>query len=260
MTQALNRLISVTGESTVTEHVDTRFPYDRWGGSFSAVGYWNTFTDNRFTRAAPVDSAAVAAILDGNDAGITVFTHYYLGGDRVSGVELPFPTKLENEVPLTIRIHGPTDDDYIEGVVTDVNERTNYLSQLVGWHLNIEDAVTQHGAVFAIGQDLILSFVGRGGAQPVSEATKDVWARLSERGADVGLVVGDFVRGEGAQERISATIRYDAALAIVKEFTDDLGRRWFATSTRTEGNRRYLVTEGQRILSGIDLPEYGADE
>ena len=39
MTQALNRLISVTGESTISEHVDTRFPYDRFG-SITSFGYW----------------------------------------------------------------------------------------------------------------------------------------------------------------------------------------------------------------------------
>ena len=264
MTQLLNRLITVTGESTISEHVDTRFHYDGWGigGAIGLQGYWDVVkADGILYREASIpDSNALAAVLaDGESNGITVFLSYYLNADRIARVELPFPSLLGKDVPLTIRIHGPTDDDYLEGIVTAVDRRETFHLALIGWTLRIPGTLTKRGNTFPVGDDLTFSFVGRGSSQPVAESTKEVWARLSERGADVGLVVGDLGRGEGAQEQITARLRYDPDLAIAKEFTDDLGRRWFATSTRTEEERRYLVVEGVRYLTGIDLPEFATD-
>ena len=262
MTQALKRLISVTGESTITMEVDTRFHYDVWGGGIVDIGYWDALEDTgNFASGYPQDSSVLAAVVDGGEAGIVVSISYYLEANRVARIELPFPSLLGNDVPLPMRIHGPTDDDYLEGIVTAVGRRINISTeQLTGWILSIPGGFAQHGGVFPIGQALTFSFVGRGSPQPVAEATKRVWARLSERGADVGIVIGQEGAGEGAQERITALIRYDPALAIAKEFVDDLGRRWFATSTRTEADRRYLSIEGVRHLTGIDLPEFGVDE
>lgn len=258
MTQLLNRLITISGESTVTEQIDTRFTYSCQG--FIQIGYWRAYADGDFTSFL-VDSEELRAALNSDDSGIVVLITYYLDGDMVAGVELPFPTTLDNEVPLTIRIHGPTDADYLEGVIADVFRSlgVDLISQ-VGWGLVTSGVFVQHGNVFPIGHNLTFSFVGRGQASPVSEATKQAWAALSERGADVGIVASEFTRGEGAQERIEARVRYDPSVAIGKEFTDDLGRRWFVSSTRTEGNRRWLVYEGSRLVSGIDLPEFGAGE
>lgn len=271
MTQLLNRLISVTGESTVTEHEDTRYTYGREGSVDVGPGTWYVFRNDRFVGLGPNAGVTQAShfvpILNDVDAGLTLFVSYYLKGDRTSGVVVTFPSVLDNEVPLTMRIHGPTDADYIEATVERVGRWRNYLREQLGWNLHIrEGSVTRRGADFPVAPSrvaadaLAFSFVGRGSEQPVSEATKNVWAQLSERGADVGLVVGEYDVGEGAQERIEATIRYDPDIAIAKNFTDDLGRRWFAVSTRTTGNRRWLVIEGVRHITGIDLPEFAAGQ
>ena len=154
---------------------------------------------------------------------------YFLEGDRTSGVELPFPSNLAADVPFTLRIVGSDPDDYLEGEVVYVNPRTQQFGTVVaGWTLWLRQGVTVHGSTFPVGDDLRLSIVGRGQEEPIATPAKRVWARLSERGADLGLVIGDSATGEGAQERISALIRYDPSLAIVTEFTDDLERRWFA--------------------------------
>ena len=231
-------------------------------------GYWAAFADGVFVGLGPIagvtQASGLTAILQGDNSGLTVFATYYLAGDRTPGVVLPFPTVLDNEVPLTLRIHGPTDADYIQATIDDVGKWLNFEFQQLGWNLHIGGNVTREGADFPVAESqvavdaLTFSFVGRGQAQPVAEATKDVWADLSERGADVGIIGDQFGGGEGAQERIEARIRYDSDLAIVTKFVDDLGRRWLATSTRTEGNRRWLVIEGQRLVAGIDLPELGA--
>ena len=274
MAQApLNRLISVTGTSTITMLEDTRYAYSSKTAFYPTVGGWTAwqldaqdFADRRFdsdgqTFADIPTSGHLAGVLSGN-AGILIDDQYFLAGDTVNQVVLPFPATLADEVPFTLRIHGPNDANYLEATVVHaslVTFRAEITRVILGYGFNlwIEDPVTQVGVMFDVGDLLTLSIVGRASPQPVSEATKRVWARLSERGADVGLVVGDLGAGEGSQERIEARIRYDRDLAIAKEFTDDLGRRWFATSSRTVDDRRYLAFEGVRVVTGIDLPEFG---
>ena len=214
-----------------------------------------------YVQNVPITSTALAALLTGNAlAGIEVVATYYLGGDMASGVVLPFPSNLEAEAPFVLRIHGPTEDQYLEGDVDAVTRARDSFYQERRWDISVDGGVTTHGDAWNLEGDLTFSFVGRGQPQPVAEATKTVWAQLLERpGADVGIVGDNFGGGEGAQERVSMRIRYDPALAIAKEFTDDLGRRWFATSTRTEDRRRWLIVEGIRLVAGIDLPEFGAD-
>ena len=273
MTQLLNRLISVKGESTVTGTVDTRYFYgNKSGVGVYDVGAWEVLDKLGYYAERPATSTDLVSTLSG-DAAISLATYFYQSGDRIKGLTLPFPKKLEDEVPLTIRFHGGTDADYVEGIVTKVSKRLQLQGAEeinIGWILHLDDPVVAHGNVFQIinqppgepffvDDALVFSFVGRGDAQPTTEATKEVWAQLRERGADVGLVIGELGSGEGAQETITATIRYDPALTIAKEFTDDLARRWFATSTRTTSDRRYLAIEGVRHITGIDLPEFGAD-
>ena len=289
MTQLLKRQITVKGENTITENVPVVYPYSNFEEllTTSLPGMWSYFTATQaafeeaitrdqfifyrsgtvWTTEAVATSSDLAAALGGY-AGLELGTVYYLGGSPQAGVILPFPYHVVDDVPFTFRIHGPTDDDYLEGTVSFIArryqsllaDRVTYVN-LFSYALWVEDAVVQHGAVFDIGENLNIS-LGLDTDIPVSESTKQVWAQLSERGADLGLVVGDFGgQGvEGAQERIEARVRYDPAIAIGKEFTDDLGRRWLAVSTRTTEDRRYLVYEGVRLVSGIDLPEFGVGE
>ena len=278
MTQALNRLISVTGESTQTKQVPTRFYYHDHEPTFLIAqrGEWNVFqataqaaADRDFSGVEQIDgdiltSAVLAADLDGL-AGIIVDEHYYLGGEPDVGTILPFPTTLQDERgPFDFRVYGPTDDDYLEGVVNVVTRsqlrdtRTRQISA-TRYILWIDDAVSAEGNLFDIGSLIVFSLSTVGLQEPISGATKDVWARLTDRGADLGLVVNqDEGSSEGAQERITALVRYDPDISVGVEFTDDLGRRWFVLSTATVGDRRYLSYEGVRTFGGLDLPEFGA--
>ena len=145
-----------------------------------------------------------------------------------------------------------------------VGLNTNF--QQVGWLLRLlEGSVSREGADFPVAESELLadpltfSFVGRGQPQPVAEAQRKFGRNCWSAARTWGLSAITSAAAKGAQEQISARIRYDFELAIAKEFTDDLGRRWFATSTHTEGRRRWLVIEGIRLVAGIDLPEFGAN-
>ena len=63
------------------------------------------------------------------------------------------------------------------------------------------------------------------------------------------IVVSDADAEEGAQEDIEFFLRYRPELSIGTEVTDDLGRVWQISSTRTLEDRRYLLFEGYRTLT-----------
>ena len=209
MTQVLNRLISIIGASTATSFVFVEYPYSSYMFRVLGTGEWGTFIvppeffeirriddENRSSDDIP-NSASLAAALPGF-CGLLLDKAYYLEGDRTSGVELPFPTNLAADVPFTLRIVGSDPDDYLEGEVVYVNPRTQQFGTVVaGWTLWLRQGVTVHGNTFPVGDDLRLSIVGRGQEEPIATPAKRVWARLSERGADLGLVIGDTATGEG---------------------------------------------------------------
>ena len=277
MTQLLNRLISVTGESSITMPVDVRFHYtiqEALNPLILQTGEWGAFqadpqqvadrnTEDAMFSDVLTNANQLVGILRGN-GGLVVASAYYLDGNN-NNPALPFPDNLDDNVPLTIRIHGPSDGQYVEGVVAAITTSqlsTPAFNDPVGQPrqvLWLDDATVLSGASFDVDGALTFSFVGRTLPEPVTRSTKEVWARLAERGANIGLVVsvdGESGSDEGAQETIEATIRYDPGLAIGVEFTDDLGRRWVVLSSRTVGDRRYLAFEAVRYIVGLTLPEF----
>lgn len=249
-TPNLNRIVTVTGATTITTAQPRAFPFSIYelppGGNRWSTGTGLT-TNPEALEFLPLP-AMVSGFADIKWIGsaLTIFND---DGTRTDF--LPLDTQVTGRIYLFLPI---------DGALTIVASWNRTALSLVrgpslvqeGWRWEVEDFQVFHDvpvveAAVNLGYDEYTSQVmNQVGTQ------RTIWAEQRERGVTTGILrIGDSL-GTGTEESAAFITRYDVALAVPISITDDLGRIWTVGSARSILDRRYLEYETFRILTVLD--------
>ena len=239
MTQQLNRILTVNAESTVTRVTLTIYRYTRLTSRALGLG------DGEWDSPVSVGSGDMFSDL----AAATEMTIADADSRRQT---TPRPSAV---VAAGGKIHllGNTSG---APVVTWTIQSWAEVMDLDGHPVGITYTFTGAGelvgpdeAIPADNPQIRLGFDGQGVSVPVTTVVgRKVWGRITERGSEAGLLTVGLSTVEATQEAATFRIRYDPDLANGVGVTDDLGRAWQVTSSRSIGDREFLVFEAFRNI------------
>lgn len=228
----------VSGVSTITEFVPTKYHYDLYRApDIADYGSWVFGPEgNRLPLPAMASDLVSINAITIND---------YNTREGFTQPRLPPTTTGENAETLYI-FNAGDDSQYVTFAVTGVVANPDVADY---WDYSI-DNFEQFGSDWMLTPLIDFGFNVEGEETSVEETTnRTVWAEIIERGSTAGFLALSGALTEAAQETAAFRVRWDVDLAIGTSITDDLGREWTITSSASEADRRWLTYDAFRVLA-----------